>query len=308
MKVLFNSIPGCFIIVLLIVSCNNKQPEPGASKQAAGTPVEITSIQNGELSEQLELNATSSFLLKTAVKSNATGYVTHLKIHPGDHVNKGEILFSIITKEARTLGNTVNRIDTSFHFKGEINIPAPGSGYITQLDLQEGDYVQEGDQMAMISDERSFAFVLNLPFELTSLLSTNRNLSVELPDGTLLPGSIGKALPSVDPASQTQGYLIQVKSRKMIPENLVAKVHLIKSTKSGAISLPTEAVLSDETQVNFWVMKMINDSIAVKIPVKKGIVTNSRIEVLDPEFTVNDKFVVKGNFGLPDTALVRVQH
>jgi len=298
---------GCIFILFLLASCKSNPKDDAASNPMSGTPVEITSISNGALTEQVELNATSSFLLKTAVKSSATGYLKHMRIRIGDHVDKGDVLFSIITKEARSIGNTINRIDTSFHFKGEINILAPGNGYITQLNYQEGDYVQDAEQIAMISDDKSFAFVLNIPFELTPMLKTNNSVVVELPDGTCLNGNIGKALPTVDQASQTQSYLILVKSQKMIPENLIAKVRLVKSTKPQALSLPVGAILSDETQANFWVMKLINDSTAVKVPIRKGIETNSRVEIIDPLFTATEKFIVKGNYGLPDTALVRVK-
>ena len=173
MKVPFNIVAECILALCLLASCKNKHKDDAAANPVSGTPVEITSISNGALTEQVELNATSSFLLKTAVKSTTTGYLQHMRIHMGDHVSKGDILFSIITKEARSIGNTINRIDTSFHFRGQINIPAPGNGYITQLNFQEGDYVQDGEQIAMISDDKSFAFVLNIPFELTPLLKTN---------------------------------------------------------------------------------------------------------------------------------------
>ena len=308
MQIKYNAIAGYILILFLAASCHSKPKEVKAREQMSGTPVEITSISNGALTEQVELNATSSFLLKTNVKSSTTGYLQNMRIRLGDHVEKGEVIFSILTKEARSIGNTVNRIDTSFHFKGVVNIPAPGNGYITQLNYQDGDYVQDGEQIATISDDKSFAFILNIPFELTPLLKSNNSVNVELPDGSILRGNIGKPLPMVDPNSQTQGYLVQVKTPKMIPENLVAKVKLVKSTKPQAFSLPKEAILSDETQVNFWVMKLINDSTAVKMPVRKGVETHDRVEILDPVFTAADKFVVKGNYGLPDTALVRIQH
>jgi uncharacterized NAD(P)/FAD-binding protein YdhS len=71
--------------------------------------------------------------------------------------------------------------------------------------------------------------------------------------------------------------------------------------------LPKAAVLSDETQSEFWVMKMISDSTAVKVPVKKGIETGDRIEILSPTFNPADKIIITGNYGLPDTAKVKIE-
>ena len=72
------------------------------------------------------------------------------------------------------------------------------------------------------------------------------------------------------------------------------------------MTLPKAAVLSDEVQNQFWIMKMINDSIAVKVPVKKGMETNDNVEIVSPPLSSTDKILLTGNYGLPDTAKVKV--
>ena len=70
--------------------------------------------------------------------------------------------------------------------------------------------------------------------------------------------------------------------------------------------LPKSCVLSDEMMKEFWVMKLINDSTAIKIPVIVGNKNSERIEVLSPQFNSADKIISKGNYGLPDTAFVSI--
>ena len=53
-------------------------------------------------------------------------------------------------------------------------------------------------------------------------------------------------------------------------------------------------------------MKLINDSTAVKVPVQKGIVTKDNVEIISPTFSTQDKILLSGNYGLPDTALVMI--
>jgi hypothetical protein len=65
--------------------------------------------------------------------------------------------------------------------------------------------------------------------------------------------------------------------------------------------------LADETQTEFWVMKLINDSTAIKVAVKKGIETNDKVEILEPQFNPADKIIFTGNYGLADTAKVSTQ-
>ena len=298
-------VPICFL-TLLLASCGGNSPVKEENTNDAGTPVTLTTIGQEPLQEVVELNATSSFTLKSNVKSNTNGYLQNLKIKLGDYVNKGDELFLIKTKEAESLGNTINQVDSSLHFKGIIIIKAPGSGYVTGLDHQTGDYVQDGEQVLTISDAGSFVFLLDLPYELTPYLPKNNSFDLRLPDSTFLKGVIIKAMPSADAASQTQRYQIKVNTVKMIPENLIAKVKLIKRNKENAISIPTQAVLTNETQSEFWIMKMMNDTTAVKIPIQKGMENTSRIEVLSPVLTTSDRIILTGNYGLADTAKVQI--
>jgi len=225
----------------------------------------------------------------------------------GRYVSKGQDLFTLKTKEAQSLGNTVTQLDSSLHFEGIIHIKAPGSGYITQLTYQAGDYVQDNEQLAVITDTRSFVFILDLPYELKPYLANNRNVQLKLPDGTVLSGYIDAALPTVDAVSQTQNYVIKVNTDKQIPENLIAKVSLIKKIKLNAVSVPKSAVLTDETQSQFWIMKMIDSTTAVRLQIKKGMETGDKVEILSPALSTKDIILLTGNYGLSDTAKVSIQ-
>jgi hypothetical protein len=53
-------------------------------------------------------------------------------------------------------------------------------------------------------------------------------------------------------------------------------------------------------------MKLINDTVAIKIPVRTGLSDEEYIEISDPFFTNDDRFLMTGNYGLGDTAKVIV--
>ncbi|MEP7258567.1 MAG: RND transporter, partial [Flavitalea sp.] len=105
--------------------------------------------------------------------------------------------------------------------------------------------------------------------------------------------------------SQTQNIIIRV-NETAIPTNLIAKVRIEKDIRPYAVSLPKQSLLSDETQSVYWVMKLIDSITAVKIPVTKGLEIGDRVEILSPQFLLSDKFILTGNFGLTDTARVRI--
>jgi len=299
----------CFVIgiSLLLFSCQSKDKgDDDDAKVTSQTPVSVTTVDSSALTDYIDLNATSTTLQKNYVKSNANGYVQQVNTQLGQNVSSGQVLFTIKTKESQTIGNSVNILDTTFKFSGVNKIRASAPGYISQLSHQTGDYVQDGEALAVISDRTSFVFLMQLPYELKQYVKTGQNVDLTLPGGTKITGIVHSFMPSVDTVAQTQGVVIKINSSQQIPENLVAKARIVKSTKSNTQSLPKSAILANETQTDFWVMKIINDSTAIKVPVKEGILSGDKVEILSPRFSANDKIIISGNYGLPDTAKVKI--
>jgi len=292
---------------LLTYGCGDKNVATSSENQVPTTPVTITTPEITSMKDEITLNATSVYLLKTDIKATINGYIFKASIQLGDKVRRGLLLFRLQTKEARSLGNTVNKLDPDFHFTGLNNIVCQTSGYVVMPNHQKGDYVQEGETLATISDQNSFGFVLNLPYELNGILNNNKEIRISLPDGKEMTGSVSKILPELDSVSQTQRVFIKIKQAVNLPENLVAKAILIKNKIEKAITLPKQAILSDDNQATFWIMKMINNTTAVRVNIKKGIENADRIQIIKPLFTEKDRIIITGNYGLADTAKVSVQ-
>jgi multidrug efflux pump subunit AcrA (membrane-fusion protein) len=295
-------------LAVLLGACkgNDAPAEGDAAPAETITPVTVTTVGDSTMINYTDLNATSTFQQKNIVKANANGYLQMVNAQIGHYVDKGQVLFTVKTKEAQSIGNSINVLDTTFKFSGLNRIRASQHGFISQLNHQQGDYVQDGEQLAVISDRSSFVFIMQLPYELRQLVKTGQIVQLTLPDSRLVNGNIASFMPTVDTASQTQGVVIKVNADNSIPENLVAKARIVKSLKASTQSLPKSAVLANETQTDFWVMKLINPNTAVKVPVKKGMESGDQIEILSPKFDAKDKIIVTGNYGLADTAKVKV--
>lgn len=291
---------------ILIASCGQSAVQPVDAPLEPTTPVEIVTAETVPLSAYIELTAVSSYLQKSYIKASMNGYIQSATAVVGQHVRPGQILFRLITKEARAIGNGVNELDPSLKFTGQSSIRASENGFVTAVNHQKGDYVQDGEAMAVVTTQNSLVFLLDLPYELNALTQTNNRVELILPDGMKMSGTLGNALPGVDSIAQTKRLIIRVDTKTIIPEGLIAKVRMIKTYRPSAQTLPKSAVLANETEDEFWVMKLINDSIAVKIPVKTGLETGKWIEVLSPLFGVKDRMITAGNYGLADTAKVKI--
>jgi len=279
---------------------------PEGSGQKTVTPVTVTTARKGKIEESIELPALSTFLNRSIVRSSTTGTVEKVLVTFGDFVKTGQQLFTLKTKEASIIAGSLKN-DTSLAFRGEIRVYASREGLITSVSHQGGDFVQEGDELGVISDRESFVFILEVPYEINNLISKNRTCTLLFPDGKSVVAAIGGQLPEMDPAAQTLKYFIKTPVGGIVASNMNIMVRLVKKDNPQAVILPRDAVMGNETQTEFWIMKLISDSVAIKVPVKKGIENKDNIEISEPVLGMSDRIVVTGGYGLPDTANVVVK-
>lgn len=296
-----------FLFSIVIISCKKTEVVAQKTGTNSATPVTVEfPTDTLSIDNAISINATATYLLKSDVKANSTGYITSMRINLGDNVRRGQTLFSVQTKESRALGNTINKLDPSFRFSGVTTVISPANGFVNALNHQIGDYVQEGEILAGITDSSSFGFVMNVPYEYHEMLVNNKNLEITLPDGKTISGRIAKLLPSVDPISQTEKVLVKPIDNISIPENLIVSINLKQQQNDTGVYVPKSAVLTDETQTKFWIMKLKNNDTAVKIDIVKGTENENYVQIISTNINLKDRVITSGNYGLENNAKVRV--
>jgi multidrug efflux pump subunit AcrA (membrane-fusion protein) len=293
------------VMIFLTPSCNQTTSTTEEEHEETITPVTIAPVMFKKVTSTVDLPAVTTFMSKSIIRATTTGIIQNISITQGDYVSVNQLLFSIRTRESMALGNTTGN-DSSLIFKGIINITSTKEGVINSVAYQKGDFVQEGDELASISEQNSLVFILDVPFELDRYVERNRKCTIVLPDSKLISGTITGKLPEMNMETQTLRYVIKPADSGHLPANLIANVSLIRSTNDNAVVLPKKAVLSDETQSEFWVMKLVNDSVAVKVVVSKGFENNEEVEIIDPIFLSSDRIILSGNYGLQDTARISI--
>lgn len=296
-------VPAIILTALMLVSCKGESDKTGEGN--SGAPVQITQPVITDMKDNLELNANTAFLNKEIVRATFQGFIEKACKNIGDKVKPGDILFQIKTKELAA-ADTVRLKLGNETFQGSIFIRAKSQGTLTELDYHTGDFISDGEQLAVISNPSSLIVKLSVPFENSSKINPNEKCEITLPGGEKFSGIIEKRVPTVDLASQTQTYLIKISTNKEIPENLNVIVKIPVKIYKDAITLPKSSIMTDVTENIFWIMKVVNDSTAVRINIKKGIENDSLIQILDPKLSSSDKIISKGAYGLPDTTKVEI--
>jgi multidrug efflux pump subunit AcrA (membrane-fusion protein) len=188
-----------------------------------------------------------------------------------------------------------------------VNIKSKTSGILTELNYNVGDFVSDGEQLAVISNPHSLAVLLNVPYQHISKIKLKSSCVLIFPNGKQITGIISKSLPSVDPVSQTQTFLIDFADGKDIPANLNLEVKIPVNFIKNTVVVPKSAIQSDETLTKFWIMKLLNDTLAIKTPITKGIENDSLVQIVTPKLSLTDRIIIDGAYGLPDTAKVAIK-
>ncbi len=299
-KILYISITTSLI---LMMSCKNKT----ASNERVTAPIPTVTIVHptiGNIQKREQINGQVVYLNKTTITAPITGYITTVTTALGNWVKKGELLFKIQTKESKALHDANMSPSNQF---GIIKVFASAEGYINTLDITEpGVYITEGNAMATIVKNEDIAIQVNAPFEYSKLLNKDNNINIELSNKEMLSATFYKAMPIVDPVSQTQQILFKLKKYSALPENLNVIVSVLSNEKKNSILLPKDVILTNETQDIYWIMKVDKDSLAIKVPVERGLENNDSIEILTPKLTFKDNIIQKGAYGLPDSTKVKI--
>jgi len=291
-----------FAVAVSFSSCHSGDENKDSEESAVRTEVTVVRPKLETLSGYTELNATTQYQRKSTIRATVTGYIGRLDVVPGDVVNEGKILCYISTKEQEALRG----IDTSElkGFNRPLAIICSGRGIVSAVSFRSGDFVSEGDAIITIAEPSSLMLRLNVPFEYRNIAHTGTVCEVILPDGSKTAATILQQMPSVDVASQTQAMLLRITGNQALPENMNAIVHIPLQKKPNALCVPRSALQTDEAQSEFWVMKVVNDSLAVKINVQCGLSRDSIQEIITDKISVSDDIISDGGYGLVDSSFV----
>ena len=291
-------------VLLVLISCGGNKGN-NTNDLSSGTPVTITHPQLMNMKDYLVLNGNTVFLNKEIIRSTFDGFIEKLYKNIGDSVKQGDNLFLIKTKESSAADTLKIKIGDKL-FRGSVHIKANSKGVVTELNYHEGDYIAGGEQIAVISNPASLRIKLNVPYEDVLRIQTGRLCEINLPSGVDINGIIENKVPSVDPVTQTQTYFIKLKYYHDLPESLNVIVKIPYKNFANAVVLPKSSLITNATENSFWIMKLVDDTTAVRVDVKKGIENDSLVQILNPPLNTTERIILTGAYGLPDTAKVEI--
>lgn len=291
------------LLLLLSVFACKKTVETKTTEKAPIT-VSVVKVQQNDIKEYLTFNGVTLYQKKENIRANVTGYISYMPFKIGDKIRLGQTFASVRTKEQDALKEAV-KIDSSLaKFIGPLQITSNATGIISVLNVTKNDYVAEGDILATIVRPNSLVVQVNVPYEYRENVRIGSKCELLLPDGEIIPATINDVMPIIDAQSQSQTFLIDLPNSEL-PENLNVQVKFIQNESPDALTVPKKALQTNELLTAYWVMKIVNDSIAVKTLVTPKLKNDSLVQIQSDNVHLNDLIILDGAYQMQDSTLVK---
>ena len=279
----------------------------------------------------------------TSISARVMGRIEKLYFkNTGDYVNKGSRLFDLYSEELNnakqelilalerkeTLDNSIidfNQLIQSAKYKLQLwgmsnaqieelvrtkkttpttTFYSNASGYITMLELKEGDYTMEGSTVMRLADLSTVWAEAQVYSSQLSQIDRNGIAEVQIPDipGKKVTGKIAFVNPEIN--TDTRINLIRVSITNpgnQLKPGMPAYV-ILKNRKHNMLSLPIDAVIRDGKGATVWVQTEKNtfknrmvevgmetgDWIEIKSGLKEGDVI-----VITGAYLINSEYIFK---------------
>jgi biotin carboxyl carrier protein len=289
------------ILLLGFLSCrNNSTPENIAT---VAIDVKGVTVARHDIREYLTFNGVTEYQKKENIRANVTGYISAMRFKVGDAIRAGQLLAQVRTKEQDALSEAI-KIDSSLaKFSTPLRIDSNSSGVISALNVQSNDYIAEGDVLAIVVQPKSLVVRVNVPYEFEDYIDIGSVCEILKQNGSVIQAKITGKLPIIDAVAQSQTFLIALPDEDL-PENLNVQVRTIFREEKDALCIPHEALQTDELMVDFWVMKITPDSLAIKEKVIPLLRNDSLVQISADGIHLNDMVVVEGSYQMQDSTLI----
>ncbi|MBS2100966.1 efflux RND transporter periplasmic adaptor subunit [Carboxylicivirga linearis] len=251
-----------------------------------------------------EYQGITQFTGHIGIRAKSSGIICSSFVQPGEYVKENQPLFIIKSRESEVLRSSFHGDEVLSQIADTIY--SSFEGIIDQVLIQSGDYVQEGDVLAKSVTKESLHVVVSVPVEEDINKIQNNSCSIILPDNRIVCGTIKTMLPIANYNDQTNQFLIYPESEQRWPENVHVKVRIKDKEINKGIFVPVSSVYSNEELTKYWILRVIKDSVAVKVPIQKGIEIDSLIQIISDNISLSDDIVLEGGYGLSDSSYVNI--
>ena len=223
----------------------------------------------------------------SVLSSRIPGRVVELNAFVGDHVDAGQIIARI---ESRQPGNPPPTIP----------LKAPQSGLIISSHVRIGEPVEPDRELLDISDRSTMWAVAKVPENAAAQVKPGSKARLRIPalGDEILPVTMLRYGTSADRQAGTLEAIFEIENKeKKLQPGMRAEFSLIISSRPSVLAIPRTAVQGPPTKRVVFIEDFDLDNVYVRGPVVLGEQNDQYVEVINGLFP-QDKVVTRGAYSL----------
>ncbi|QQX80600.1 efflux RND transporter periplasmic adaptor subunit [Shewanella sp. KX20019] len=313
----------------------------GGMQQALGMRSE--QVTKGTLSKQVKTIGTVQYNENAIghAHTRVSGWLETLMVHTvGQQVKKGQLLYELYSpelinaqddymqaidylKQDSRRGNdllrkarlrlellgvsssTIKHLERTGETVYRVPYYAEQDGFVSQLSVRHGMYVQPGNTLFEIVDLSNVWVIADVFENEQSWLEQGRPVEVTSASQGLfdLQSTIDYIYPELDPVSRAMRVRIKLaNTEKLLKPGTLVDVTLFGEPKKNVLSIPTEALILTGRENRVVVQR--DDNRFASVSVKVGIISQGKAEIIEG-LNAGDKVIVSGQFLLDSEASIQ---
>ena len=330
----FHSVLTMMLLLALLASnsCRREQQTEDGGDRPPGSvvvPVRIARVAEGPAVDLVTAFGHTEALRREKQYAPLAGRIISLRAFEGTPVKAGDVLAIIETKESETAlrgaesmlaaaqtpeqkAEAERMIHLAQAARNAVPVRAKVNGYVATRNVSEGELVAESAELLTIVDLATIGFVAEIPLRELPRVAVGQKASVTFPamPGMVFPGQVELMSPQADPQNQTVRARLRFiprpgnGARSVLKADMNGTASVVTGMRNRALFVPRSALLRNDEENTFTLVVVTPDSIAIRLPVTVGAVTDSMAEVAGEGLKAGQAVIVAGHYALADSTRV----
>jgi len=321
------------VLVLFALGCSGGRGAPPAgdaartdsASVAAATPVRVAAVAETTLTVSVGGPGRTDALRQSKIRAPFTGTLVSLRVADGDRVARGEEVGAVVSRNseaalagARAMVDAARTPQERADAERALELArqelvrqplrAPEAGVVLSHAANQGDLVNEGDEILGIAAAGSTVFIAQIAQADLPRIHPGQPATIALTArSAALPGVVHGILPSASSADLTAPVRVDFPGgRPPGGLGLFGTARIVVEEVRNARVVPAPAVLRDDIYGTTRVAVVGPDMRVRWAPVTTGAAEGGLVQIVSPQLDAGARVIVTGQVGLPDGAPVRI--
>jgi len=331
------------LYLLVLAGCGGKDDKKADFTELNKViPVSVSKVQKRDITNERTYGGNLEGIKQSNVVAKISERIVSVKVKVGQYVKAGEIIVELektglssqflqaqaslenakrefdrmtaLFKEGAVAKQAVDQAQTAYSVaqanfeaaQGAVILTAPISGTVTEVNVNPGDWVNPGTNIAIIADISQIIVKFNVSESEVPALKMGTSIKVysEFNKDIAQTGKVTEINRSASIDSRSFGIKAQFGNTKdnFYKPGMFVKVNVVTQVHENVLTIPTEAITR---QQNSNVVYIVKDNITMPVNIKTGFSNDQFTEIISG-LSEGDTIVTTGMNNLSDSTRVNI--